>query len=224
MPRKKIVESSSESSSSEKMITKKKVPIKESCIGKYTIIEELGRGKDGKTYLVKKGPKEYAMKVYRKNKPVNTIKTEVNMQKEAHERDISPKIIETNLEDKYIVMERLDDNLLTILTKQKGKLRVNQEKQIIQIFKTLDNMGIFHGDSSVLNILEKDKKLYIIDFGYAKYIDEKLVKKVETSTPNLKYMPLGLLIQLKKIYPESTFPNIERYVEQKALNNFKNKK
>ena len=44
----------------------------------------------------------------------------------------------------------------------------------------------------------KGGKLYIIDFGFAQAIDEKIIKKYKTTTPNKKYMIWGFLLKCKE--------------------------
>ena len=46
----------------------------------------------------------------------------------------------------------------------------------------------------------KDKRLYIIDYGFAKEIDDKLIEKHGTKELNKHFMFIGLLIQLKQTY------------------------
>ena len=196
---------------------------------KYINLGQLGdKGKDGRTFLVKKSrsSKEYAMKTFRKNKSTKQFENEVNLQKKASSKGLSPKIVDFSVEDKYIVMEKMERDLLDIIQKQNGKLKLTQEKQLIEIYKELDKIGVFHGDSNSLNIMEKlcsdgKRKLYIIDFGFSNMIDDKFIKKHKTETPNMTFMPLALLIQLKKLYPKSSFPYIEKHISKEVMDKLK---
>jgi tRNA A-37 threonylcarbamoyl transferase component Bud32 len=188
---------------------------KKNKIDKYKKIKQLGeKGKEGVTYLVKtsKG-KEYAMKTFKKNKSSSKLKKEAKLQEMASEEGISPKIVEIDTVSKYIVMERLDTHLLDVIKKQKKDITKSQQKQIISIFKGLDKAKVFHGDSNILNYMFKDKKLYIIDFGMSKEIDDKLIKKLGTDTPNLHLMNLGFILKLKELEClESSYSHLLTYV------------
>jgi tRNA A-37 threonylcarbamoyl transferase component Bud32 len=209
--------------------TREKKEPPELFFNKYVKLRQLGnKGKDGRTFLVKKphSAKELAMKTFRKNKSVKEFEKEVMFQKKAASKGISPKIVDFDVNEKYIVMEKLDRDLLDIIDKQKGKLKLTQEKQIIEIFKKLDDLGIFHGDSNSLNIMEKEcsdgqKKLYIIDFGFSALVDDKFKKKYNTDVPNMTFMPLALLIQVKKIFPKISFPYIEKFINEEVIKKLK---
>lgn len=73
-----------------------------------------------------------------------------------------------------------------------------EQEEIIDIFEKLDKHYIFHKDANPLNFMyDKDKKLKMIDFGFAEMIEED--SKVKN--PNMEYMVLGLLIKLQKFFP-----------------------
>lgn len=95
-------------------------------------------------------------------------------------------------------MEKLDKHLFDVLKEKNGILSIEQQKQVIKIFKILDKCQIFHADCNLMNYMYKNKKLYIIDFGMAKDIDDKLIKKLGTSTPNLDISTLGFILKLKE--------------------------
>ena len=196
---------------------------KKNKIDKYEKIKQLGeKGKEGVTYLVKtsKG-KEYAMKTFKKNKSSLKLKKEAKLQDMASEYGISPKVIEIDTVSKYIVMEKLDNHLLDIIKKQKRDITKSQQKQIINIFKGLDKAKVFHGDSNILNYMFKDKKLYIIDFGMSKEIDDKLIKKLGTDTPNLDLMNLGFILKLKELQClESSYSHLLTYVRDTEKEKF----
>ena len=50
----------------------------------------------------------------------------------------------------------------------------------------------------------KGKKIYLIDYGFAKEINSKLIKKLKTDTPNIKIMLLGFILKLKELNCPST--------------------
>ena len=63
----------------------------------------------------------------------------------------------------------------------------------------LFNNKIFHNDANLYNFMIKDKQLYIIDFGLAKEITPKLIKKLGTSRPNFKLMSIAMILKFKDL-------------------------
>ena len=205
--------------SKQKDAEKQSCEIKKTADGKYTILQQLGKpGKEGTTFLVKnrKGD-EYAMKVFPKQKSINTLLKEVGHQREAARHGIAPQIKEINEEGKYIVMEKLDKNLFDIVKKNNGEIPDIIQRKIANVIKRMDETGVFHGDPNPANFMLKGASMYMIDYGFARDIDDKLVKKYETNTPNTKFMILGLILKLKEIYREHN-PNIEYKVLSKIIN------
>ena len=190
---------------------------------KYKIIKQIGnKGKEGVTYLCStKDGIEYAMKTFKKNKSSKNIKKEAFLQQKASEFDIAPKVIDVDTISKYIVMEKMSSHLYEYIKKD-GKLTEKQQKQIIRIYKGLDDAKIFHADSNILNYMYKDKKLYIIDFGMSKEIDEKLIKKLGTKTPNLDLMTLGFILKLKEFNcPSTSYSYLVKHVKDEEIKRFK---
>lgn len=192
-------------------------------IDKYEKIKQLGeRGKEGVVYLVKtKDGKEYAMKTFKSNKSSDKLRKEAELQCMASEFNIAPKVIEIDTVKKTIVMEKMDTHLIDLIKKQNGNLTEFQQKQIIKIYKNLDNAKVFHADSNILNYMYKGKKLYIIDFGMSKEIDDKLIKNLGTSTPNIDLMTLGFILKLKELNcKESSYSYLLNYVSNENKINF----
>jgi len=184
-------------------------------IDKYKKIKQIGNeGKEGVTYLVKTSEgKQYAMKTFRKTKSSSKLRLEAELQKKAAELQVSPKVIEIDTVSKYIVMEKLDKHLYDVMKEQEGNLTEDQQKDLIHIFKSLDEAKVFHGDSNILNYMYKKNKLYIIDFGMAKHIDSKLKKKLGTDTPNFSLMNLGFILKLKELEcPEKAYTYLLTFV------------
>lgn len=191
---------------------------------KYEIIKQLGKeGKDGITYLVKdKKGNEYALKKFKDNKFPNSIKKEVELQKLASKEGICPKIIDFDTTGcKYIVMEKLDDHLTDKITSNKGVISKRDQKQLISIFKKLDKAGVFHADSNALNYMFKGGKLYIIDFGMSKRIDDNLLKELNTKQPNMDLMLLGFILKLKeRNCPEKSYSVLLDYLDREIRRKF----
>jgi len=192
-------------------------------IDKYTRIRQLGnKGKEGTTYLVRdKKDREFAMKTFRKTKATSTLKLEYALQKKAAKAGIAPRVVEYDTVSKYIVMEKMDHHLIDDMKKQKGCLRRNQQLQIIEIFRQLDKVGVFHADSNILNYMMKNNKIYIIDFGFAKEITPRLCKKLGTTCPNVKIMTLGFILKLKELRcPPSSWKHLKKYISEEEKNRF----
>jgi tRNA A-37 threonylcarbamoyl transferase component Bud32 len=166
-------------------------------IDKYTRMEKLGEeGKEGTAYLVKdKNGKVYAMKTFRKTKASSRIVKEYTLQKKASQYGVAPRVYDYDTVGKWILMDKMDCHLYEKI--QKGVLTKNEQERIIQIFKKLDQAGVFHNDANICNYMLKDDIIYLIDYGFAKDIDKALVKKLGTDKPNYKFMTIGLILKLK---------------------------
>lgn len=165
-------------------------------IDKYQKLKILGNGKDGTTYLIKNNKdKEYAMKCFKPSKSSRKIEREFYLQKKAYKYKICPKPYSLDTVSKNIIMEKLDYHLIDFL--KKGLTKTQQER-IYNIYDCLDKAGIFHDDANISNYMIKDGQIYIIDFGYAKDIDDKLIKKLNTKNPNKELMTIGFILMLKE--------------------------
>lgn len=192
-------------------------------IDKYKRHQQLGeKGKEGLTFLVStNNGMEYAMKTFRKNKSSKNLKKESELQKLASAIGIAPKVIEIDTVSKYIVMEKMDNQLINVIKKQKGVLRQKQQKQILSIFRKLDKVGVFHGDPNLMNFMYKDNQLYIIDFGMSRYIDKSLIKKLGTKTPNIDIMTLGLVLKLRDMgFSVESYKILIKYISKEQYLQF----
>lgn len=168
-------------------------------VKKYTKIKQIGKGDQGTTYIVEDNKKKkYAMKTFRKSKSSRTLEQEYNLQKIAGNAKIAPKVYSYDTISKYILMDVMDCHLIDLIAKQKGVLRKYQQKRILEIFRTLDEIKIFHGDVNPANYMLKGKTIYLIDYGLAKPIDKKLEKRLKTNTPNMTLMLIGFILKLKE--------------------------
>ena len=181
---------------------------------KYKFIGTLGDpGRDAVTYLVSYNNKKYALKQFKSRKSVKKIKDEFEMQEISYEAGISPKPIDINIYRKYIIMEKLDTHLIDV-TKSK-QMTLDHQKQLINIYKKLDAISIFHGDPNPLNYMIKNKKLYVIDFGMSKYINKNLKKKLNSEHPNVELMTLSMVLKLKTMnYPSSSYKYLINYIPE----------
>lgn len=188
---------------------------------RYTIIEKIGHeGKEGTIYSVKYGKKVLAMKQFKKTKSENNIIKEGELLKIASKLGVSPKVYDIDLENKRIVMEKLDKSLFDILKENRGKLESKYQKRMIEICEKLDKAGIYHGDPSPLNFMTKGDELYIIDFGFGSKIDEKFIEKNRTSKPNISFMILGFLIKVKDVCNVSEYKELMKVLSKEDKKKF----
>jgi tRNA A-37 threonylcarbamoyl transferase component Bud32 len=191
---------------------------KTNMIDKYVKIKRLGdKGKEGITYLVKDVAtgQEYAMKTFNKRKSTENIKKEAELQRKVSEKGICPVVIDVDLVSNCIIMEKMDDHLFDVMKKQCGNLTDEQQKQILDIFIKLDEASVFHGDSNILNYMLKNNKIYIIDFGMSKLIDDKFKKKLKEDKPNFTLMNLGFILKLKELKcPTTAYRYLIKYVSE----------
>ena len=110
-------------------------------------------------------------------------------------------------------MEKMDSHLYASVHHDKGGLLRNAQLRILDIFEKLDNIGVFHGDSNILNYMLKDNRIYLIDYGMAKEIGSRMINKLGTSRPNIKFMTLGLIIKLREL---GFSPGSWRYLKKKV--------
>ena len=161
------------------------------------------------------------MKTFRKQKSSEKLRQEAKLQQIASETGVSPRIIDVDTVSKYIIMEKMDKHLIDIIQKQEGSLSKAHQKQIINIYKNLDNARVFHGDANLLNYMFKGKQLYIIDFGMSKEITNELVRKLGTTTPNLHIMTLGLILKLKEMNcPSSSYEYLAKFISDDQREKF----
>lgn len=198
-------------------------------IEKYTKIRQLGnKGKEGITYLVRDmedsetsgRPVEFAMKTFRKTKSSVTLKKEYKLQKLAGKAGVAPCVHTYDTVSKYILMDVMDRHLMDVIYDQKGTLHKYQQKRILEIFRILDEIGVFHGDANIANYMVKDKEIYLIDYGFAKEIDDRLLKSLKVKKPNSELMLLGFILKLKEMKCEPSaykylLPNISESDREK---------
>lgn len=164
------------------------------------------KGKDGTVTLIRSGR---VKKTFRRNKNRELIEKEVNFMKKGYRLGVSPKIYEyfsgEDDENPYIVMEELDKTLVDTINRSKGKMSKEHQRQVISILSILDKNLIFHGDVSPLNFMtgkgEKKDKLYIIDYGMAKDMDEAFIKK-HSKDANIKLGITVFILKIREQFPD----------------------
>lgn len=175
--------------------------------------EQLGEdGKDGKTYLVNIGPKysgqyaghpinlrartKVAVKTFKTKKSVAKILKEAEYQTICSEAGISPEIYGVSVEDKYIVMRKLES--LPAKDYHQDVMPDDLQYMICALMSRLDDVSILHGDMNALNVmLDSNGRPYMIDFGFAKKITKTVVKK-HGEHPNFTVSLWGLANGFKR--------------------------
>ena len=91
---------------------------------------------------------------------------------------------------------------------RQGTLTQHQQLIILEFFKVLDNIGIFHCNPDINNYMIKDNKIYIIDFGSASEINVKLIKT------NTQIMTIELINTLNKLkIPSSSWKYLKKILQ-----------
>ena len=196
---------------------------KQTKIDHWEYFHQMGeKGKEGTTYLVKtnkfpSGGQYYAMKTFSKKKSGQKLLLEAKLQQKAAEVGVAPQVVDVDPISKNIVMQCMDKHLWDMLIKTQ-QLSINQQRQIITMYKKLDKIGVFHGDANLMNYMYQGGKLYMIDFGMAREINEALIKKIGTPTPNINIMTLGMVLKLRNLnFTADSWEYLRKYLtrEQK---------
>lgn len=186
-------------------------------IDKYSRQKQLGdKGKEGTTYLVTDSHgKEYAMKTFRKTKSSSRLHKEYSLQRKAAKAGVAPRVYDYDTVGKWILMEKMDKHLHEQIEGEKGVLHKKQQLRLLEIFKKLDEAGVFHNDANICNYMIKDGEIYLIDYGFSKEITTKLKKKLDTDRPNGRLMLIGLILKLKEMsLPEKSYKYLIRQVDK----------
>lgn len=164
-------------------------------------------GKEGKTYqaktfhkfqgtvfgldvAVRKGT-TVAVKTFKAKKSTAKISREASFQQLCAQTGASPLVLGVNLEEKYIVMHKLDS--LPVETYRDQNLPDELQYKICALMNRLDAAGVLHSDMNPRNVmLDKNDRPWIIDFGFGKKIDNK-VKKKHGDRPNISVTLWGLV-------------------------------
>jgi len=143
------------------------------------------KGKEGTTFVaIGNSGKEYAIKLFKATKSSAKLSNEAEYQKLAAEHGISPRVFAVNVIHKYIIMEKLEETIVDYMRRKYPEtgstkpLTNEQQLRIIEICEKLDNAKVVQNDGNPLNLmLNKNGKIMVIDFGYAKAIDKKVLQK-----------------------------------------------
>jgi tRNA A-37 threonylcarbamoyl transferase component Bud32 len=157
------------------------------------------------------------MKKFRAGKSSSRLEHEANLLELAGKAGIAPRLIDYSRSGEWIVMDKMDKNLFDILKSTNGVISKTAQQDMIELFKKLDKIGIFHADPNPLNFMYSDGRMYLIDYGFAKTFDEPSVQALGTKTPNMDYMPLGFLVKIKDKCDVRNFPVLLSAIKPSGL-------
>lgn len=166
---------------------------KNKTLNTFTKIRKIGtKSKEGICYIVEDNDKSrYVMKEFPKKKSYKSIRKEAEFQSLASSENIAPFVHNIDLVHKYIVMDIMDIHLTEHLENTNGKLSKKHQKEILNIFKTLDNLKIEYLDPNIQNFMMREGKIYLIDYGMCKMIKDD-------SKPNMTLLKTAFVIHLKE--------------------------
>ena len=133
------------------------------------------KGKEGTTFRAG----EYAVKLFKSTKSKAKLVLEADLQNLAAGYGVAPVVHYVSEKQKFIVMDALEETIV-----DKGRrdewttLPEEYAAQLYALCKRLDAAGVVQNDGNPLNLmLDGNGRLYIIDYGFAKKITQKIIKK-----------------------------------------------
>lgn len=134
---------------------------------------------------------QVAVKTFKKTKSLARIDKEASLQQLCALADVSPVVYGVDTENKHIVMEMMAS--LPVETYSEGTLPDALQYQICALMHRMDNAKVMHADMNARNVmLNHAGRPYMIDFGFAKKIDAKILRKFGPH-PNVKVTLWGLV-------------------------------
>jgi serine/threonine protein kinase len=159
---------------------------KEKYFEELRVLRILGEGKFGTCYLVTDEKNLFSLKLLKKKKyqkDPRKAKYEEDILK-ALSHEAIPRFIR-KIDDEslmgFVLEYKQGINLETMILSQ-GYVFTRNEiynicKQLIDVLKYLHGEGVVHRDIRLPNILLHDNRIYLIDFGLAKWMDNKNFKQ-----------------------------------------------
>jgi serine/threonine-protein kinase len=158
---------------------------------RYQIIDELGMGSYGITYIAKDlhTKKQVVIKQMRQTKRktrMDSFQREADILKRLQHPQI-PALYETFTERNvpHLVMEYISGDTIESLIFEKGKTYTEREsfqllRDVLTVVEYIHANGIVHRDLRIPNILFRDGNVFIIDFGLARFLHEQIPHHIET--------------------------------------------
>jgi serine/threonine-protein kinase len=157
---------------------------KEEVVNGYSILNVIGQGRYGIAYLaIDKNGKKYVVKQLKKEMLQET-RLKLIFEEKVLKSLNSPKFPKfiSKFRDKNregYILEYIDGRVLYDYLSEDGHLFTKEEiyevaEKLIELVETLQNNNIVHRDIRLPNIIVKEnKELVLIDFGLARFIDNK---------------------------------------------------
>jgi serine/threonine-protein kinase len=149
-------------------------------IGDYSILKIIGEGRYGICYQVFEGQQFYVLKQLKRGmlkKVVGKVHFEEIILKELNHQSIPRFIKQVDQEGFYgYVIEYKEGRTFEDIICHDGYVFDRKEiyqvgKQIIDILKYLHSQGVVHRDIRIPNTLYDGEKVYLVDFGLARWIN-----------------------------------------------------
>ena len=192
-------------------------------IGKYKILSLIGEGRYGVCYLADYKGENVVIKhmkspIFKKNKDKNFY--EANILHKINHKNI-PKLLDIINEKNFygLVLEKKEGATVEeMLFKQKCRFNKKEifgiGEQLIEILVYLHSIGIVHKDIRIPNVIIDDGDVSLIDFGLARWADEKNYKR----DIDFSYLGDFLLYLYYSSFKKESFINRPWY-EELNLNN-----
>ena len=156
-------------------------------------------GKEGTTFIAKGNDgKKYAIKLFKSTKSSAKIIKEAELQQLAARYGVAPAVHHVSTIQKFIVMDALEETIVDKGRRDNWKQFPREyAAQLYALCNRLDDAKVLQNDGNPLNLmLDKNGRMYIIDYGMAKMIDKKVLKK-RGSQPNVNLTLWGFSRQLR---------------------------
>jgi serine/threonine protein kinase len=183
-------------------------------IGGYRLIEPLGQGTFGQTFLVDKDGKKFAMKLFknemiRSRNDLKRIQREIESLKEVNHQNVVRYIDDGEYSEgfenyRYLVMDYADGEPLRTFIERNEKLTVAQTQriglQILEGLRAIHDLGFYHRDLKPDNIfITRLGDVRILDFGLVKMLDASTLTATGTAMGTYAYMAPEQLTDSKNI-------------------------
>lgn len=155
-----------------------------------------------------RNPKSYRLPIIDKKLIKSRTKSEVKIINKLQKIISVPRIIKTDniekIEMEFIEGKKLSENLENLDWKEISK-------KLGEILTNLHNQNIVHGDLTTSNMIIKNKKLYLIDFGLGFHS-----QKIEDKAVDLHLLKQSLNAKHFSIFPEAFNIIIKNYKANKS--------
>lgn len=138
---------------------------------------------------------QIAVKTFKARKSGNRIEKEARLQQTCASKGVSPMVYQIDKVNKHIAMECMDST--PVVTYRNKKLPDDLQYQICALMHRMDEVKILHNDMNAHNVMCKNGRVYMIDFGLARVIKPKDLKKYGDS-PNVNVTLWGLVRGFKR--------------------------